>query len=77
MFERPLVELVEEYNPQAHPIVGPLLAGGPAALVERYDLPHEETYVDACHLCYEARVMLRQRFPKWLTPDQMYGEGLD
>jgi len=42
MFERPLVGLVAEYNPQVHPIVGPLLAGGPAALVERYDLPHQE-----------------------------------
>ena len=65
MFEQPLVELVAEYNPQAHPIVGPLLADGPAALVERYGLPHEEAYVDACHLCYEARVALRQRFKFW------------
>lgn len=77
MFERPLVELVAEYNPRAHPIVGPLLVGGPVALVERYDPPHEEAYVDACHLCYEARVMLRKQFPECLTPGQMYGEGLD
>lgn len=77
MFERALVELVAEYSPQAHPIVGPLLAGGPSALVERYDLPHEETYVDGCHLCYEARVMLRERFPEVLGPGQMYGEGLN
>jgi len=76
MFERPLVELVAEYNPQAHPIVGPLLAGGPAALVKRYDLPHEEAYVDACHLCYEARVVLREQFPEYLGPGQMYGEEL-
>jgi len=76
LFERSLVELVAEYNPQAHPIVGPLLAGGPTALVERYNLSHEETYVDACHLCYEARVVLRERFPEVLGPGQMYGEGL-
>ena len=75
LFERPLVEIVATYDPQAHPIVGPLLAGGPAALVERYDLPHEEGYVDACHLCYLARQQLRERFPQWLTPGQMYGDG--
>ncbi|MBU0704489.1 MAG: radical SAM protein, partial [Chloroflexi bacterium] len=68
LFERPLVEIVATYDPQAHPIVGPLLAGGPAALVERYDLTHKESYVDACHLCYEARVTLRERFPKVLGP---------
>jgi hypothetical protein len=76
LFERPLVEIVAAYDPQAHPVVGPLLAGGPAALVERYDLPHEEAYVDACHLCYVAREMLRDRFPECLGPGQMYGEGL-
>jgi hypothetical protein len=73
LFDQPLVDIVATYDPQAHPIVGPLLAGGPVALVERYDVPHEETYVDACHLCYEARVMLRERFPEVLGPGQMYG----
>ena len=77
LFEQPLVEIVAAYDPQAHPIVGPLLAGGPTALVEQYDLPHNQAYVDACHLCYQARVMLRERFPRWLGPGQMYGEGLD
>jgi hypothetical protein len=73
MFERPLAELVAAYDPHAHPVVGPLLAGGPAALVERYDLPHEAAYVDTCHLCYTAREMLRERFPEVLGPGQMYG----
>ena len=73
LFERPLAELVAAYDPPAHPVVGPLLAGGPAALVERYDLPHTDAYADACHLCYEARVALRERFPEYLGPDQMYG----
>ena len=74
LFERPLVEVVAAYDPQAHPIVGPLLAGGPVALVERYDVPHGEAYVDACHLCYQTRQQLRERFPQWLTPGQMYGD---
>ena len=44
------------------------------ALVERYGLPHDETYVDACHLCYLARAALRERWPEILRPAQMYGE---
>jgi hypothetical protein len=73
LFERPLKQICEEYDPDAHPICGPLLEGGPAALVSEYNLPHEETYADACHLCYAARLALRERFPKILGPDQMYG----
>lgn len=75
LFQRPLAEIVATYDPHAHPVIGPLLAGGPTALVERYDLPHDEGYVDACHLCYEMRARLRERFPEWLGPGQMYGEG--
>lgn len=74
LFEQPLKEIVTQYDPESHPIVAPLLAGGPSQLVRQYDLPHESGYVDACHLCYSARQMLRSRFPAELGPDQMYGE---
>jgi hypothetical protein len=74
LWQQPLTELVTNYDPQAHPIIGPLLVGGPKALVERYDLPHEETYCDACHLCYLARDQLRLRFPQYLAPATAYGE---
>ena len=73
MLERPLADIMAHYDPDEHPIVGPLLAGGPAEIVRRYDLSHQEGYADHCHLCYEARCSLRQRFPDVLTPDQMYG----
>lgn len=73
VFETPLKEICEKYNADVHPICGPLLAGGPAALVSEYNLPHDSHYADACHLCYEARTMLRERFPQYLNPDQMYG----
>jgi hypothetical protein len=76
VFETPLKELCREYVAEAHPICGPLLEGGPAALVQEYALPHAQTYADACHLCYEARRSLRERFPEILKPDQMYGVGL-
>jgi hypothetical protein len=73
LFETPLREICLAYQADAHPIVGPLLAGGPAELVRRYDLPHAARYADACHLCYEVRCALRGSFPNTLTPDQMYG----
>lgn len=73
IFQQPLKEICENYAPDAHHITGPLIAGGPAALVRRYDLAHEEAYADACHLCCESCRALRGRFPDILTPDQMYG----
>jgi len=73
LFEKPLKQICEEYDADAHPICGLLLAGGPAALVTEYNLPHASSYADACHLCYKARTTLRARFPQYLNPDQMYG----
>jgi len=51
MLQRSLRDICQEYEPDLHPITGPLLAGGPVELVQRYELPHEEAYADACHLC--------------------------
>jgi hypothetical protein len=76
LFEKSLRQICDEYDPDAHPICGPLLSGGPAALVTEYNLDHASDYADACHLCYEARTSLRLRFPELLAPDQMYGVGL-
>lgn len=73
VFRNSLAEIARDYEPDSHPIAGPLLAGGPAELVRRYDLPHERGYVDTCHLCYRAQLALRDRFPEILAPDQMYG----
>jgi MoaA/NifB/PqqE/SkfB family radical SAM enzyme len=73
VFTSTLKEMCEAYEPDSHPVIGPILAGGPVELVRRYDLAHEASYADACHLCYEARRALRDRFPDILTPDQMYG----
>ena len=73
LLERSLPDIMGEYNADKHPIVGPLLAGGPAEIVRRYGLKHKDGYADHCHLCYESRCALRQRFPDVLTPDQMYG----
>jgi len=72
LFETHLSQICVEYNPQAHPIIGPLLDGGPAELARRYNVPLQDSYADACHLCYQVRRELRTRYPEILAPDQMY-----
>jgi hypothetical protein len=74
LWQRPLKEIVADYDPSAHAIIGPLLEGGPVALARQFDLPHEQAYIDACHLCYLARDALRSRFPELLAPANVYGE---
>jgi MoaA/NifB/PqqE/SkfB family radical SAM enzyme len=74
VFREPLDRICGAYVPERHPITGPLLEGGPAALVRRYALRHGDSYADACHLCYETRAALRGRFPEILAPGQVYGE---
>jgi hypothetical protein len=75
LLHTPLREICDSYRPGAHPVTGPLIAGGPAELVARYGLPHAERYADACHLCDSARRSLRPRFPDELSPDQAYGSA--
>ena len=75
LLEHPLPQIMADYDPDAHPIVGPLLDGGPAEIVRRYGLVHEDGYADHCHLCYTSRCALRSRFPDVLTPDPMYGDA--
>lgn len=73
-WQKPFSKIIEGYSPYENPILEPLIRGGPAALVEKFNLPHDEVYADACHLCCAARCMLRKRYPDILVPNQMYGE---
>jgi hypothetical protein len=73
LFTSSLSQICDSYDPNNHPIVGPLLEGGPLRLAERYQLSTLESYADACQFCYESRKQLRVQFPEILGPDQMYG----
>ena len=73
-WEKPFSKIIAEYNPCENPILEPLVRGGPVALVEKFGLPHDAFYADACHLCYAARLLLRNKYPDILAPNQMYGE---
>ncbi|HVP39403.1 MAG TPA: radical SAM protein [Candidatus Saccharimonadales bacterium] len=73
LFRDSLRRICGAYDADAHPVVGPLLRGGPAELVRSHGLAHGDGYADACHLCDAARRALRPRFPDALTPDALYG----
>lgn len=73
MWQTPLSEIISSYDPDSHPICGPLVRGGPAALVREYNVEHDAEYVSACHCCYMVRRALLGRFPCQLAPRQVYG----
>lgn len=73
MWETSLSMLVKNYNADSHPICGPLIRGGPALLAKKYNVEHEDNYVDACHFCYLVRLVLLDKFPEYLAPRQIYG----
>lgn len=73
MWETPLSILIKNYNAESHPICGPLVKGGPALLAQKYNVKHQDKYVDACHFCYLVRKDLIDRFPLYLAPKQVYG----
>ena len=73
MWKLPLSKLVLEYDPDAHPICGPLIKGGPALLASQYDFEPEQGYIDECHFCYLIRRSLVDRLQEYLAPRQVYG----
>lgn len=73
LWQTPLKKLLAEYDPQTHPIVGPILRGGPAQLAREHGLDHAAGYVDECHLCHVARRALMPKYSTLLAPPQVYG----
>ena len=71
-WETPLAELLAAYEPDRHPVCGPLLRGGPAELAAASGLDVPGTWASACHLCFGVRRMLRSDHPRLLGPDQVY-----
>ena len=76
IFQSNLSTICDEYEVLKHPITGPIHRGGPVQLVKHYNLPHNDEYADACHMCDHMRRLLRVHFPDWLVPDQAYGVDL-
>ena len=72
-WNKPLSEIMAEYDPDTHPICGPLSRNGPAGLIEELSLPHTDEYVDECMACFTLRRWLLDEYPEVLAPSQVYG----
>jgi len=76
--ERPLDEILADYDPDGHPIIRVLAQEGPSGLLrlaQSYGYSLAGGYVDGCHLCYQARCFLRHHYPNYLAPAHPYTEG--
>ena len=71
-WQTPLAALLTAYDAERHPVCGPLLRGGPAALVAESGLDLPATWASACHLCFAVRRELRSGRTPYLGPDQVY-----
>jgi len=72
--ERKLSDIIKTYNPRTHPIFKALYEEGPVGLAKMamsYGFKPTE-YADACHLCYDARKVLREHYPQYLAPAIWY-----
>ena len=77
--ERPLDKILADYDPDAHPIIHVLAKTGPLGLlrlVQRHGYSLPGGYVDSCHLCYQARRLLRRHYSEYLAPTHSYMEAV-
>ena len=72
-WEKPLSEIMAEYDAEKNPICGPLERNGPAGLIEELDLNPNDEYVDECQACFFLRRELIDQYPGVLAPRQVYG----
>lgn len=75
--EKDLGEILKEYRPDEHPIIGALIREGPMGLTKlpgAEGFQMKETYKDICEFCYDIRKHLRPHFPAELGPRQCYEE---
>jgi hypothetical protein len=70
-----LREIMASYRPQEHPVIGPLLRGGPAEIARCSGLEEIGEAASACHLCYQVRSGLLERYPEFLGPPGVYGRS--
>ena len=73
MQQKPLSQIINEYDAATHPICGPLSTGGPYKLAQIYDVKLKDDFIDECHFCFTIRRELINRFPEYLSPPQVYG----
>ncbi len=73
MWMTPLSELFSTYNSESHPILAPLVRGGPSDLSKDLGITPQSGYIDECHFCYVLRRKVIDTFHDFLAPRQVYG----
>lgn len=75
LWRKPLKKIMEDLDPDKHPVIGPLMSGGPSSLAKELGIRPRKGYADSCHMCYEIRCAARRHrmLPGVLRPDQAYG----
>jgi hypothetical protein len=79
MDHQSLTGIINEFVPEKHPIIGPLMIGLDE-LIWKGGFGPDEAYADACHLCYAVRSNMidRRMYRFMLKPLQAYGmENMD
>ena len=79
MRQRPVAEIITDFDALRHPILRTLLESGPFGLAERarvqgMTLPTD--FADRCHLCQSALWLLRDTYPEYLITRQAYREEI-
>jgi hypothetical protein len=70
-----IADILDGFNASQHPILSTLVNEGPLGLArEAGELGYimKTDYADKCHLCQEAREVLRAKYPQYLAPEQQY-----
>ncbi len=73
-----LYNILNYYNPQAHPIINKLMVDGPKSLVKMAQQKGyllQVGYISKCHLCYDIRKFLHSLYPLELAPKICYWNG--
>ena len=74
-FNQDLKEMIGNYDAEKNPIFATLLKSGPLGLAkeaEKYGYKIKADYADKCHLCHEARQVLKKIYPDILKPEYYY-----
>ena len=75
VFKQDLTAMVRNYNAYENPVFSILLSKGPLGLAEeasKYGYTIKTDYADKCHLCHQARQVLKKVYPDILQPDLHY-----
>ena len=73
--QQSVAEFLKGFDASQHPILSTLIHEGPLGLAhaaEQLGYTIKSDYADKCHLCQEAREVLRAKYPQYLAPEQQY-----